>query len=132
VEYYKSGNKPAEIPGVPSRIYKKEWKGWGDWTGTGYTTDRQYRSFELAREFVHSLGLKSKTEWGKYRKSRKLPKDIPGEPRLVYKSTGWKGWGDWTGTGRIADKDKEYRSFQDARAFVHSLGLGNRNEWIAY
>ena len=59
----------------------------GDWTGTGNIgpLDRKYRSFELAREFAHSLGLKSKTEWGKYRKSGRLPKDIPGEPRLVYK-----------------------------------------------
>jgi hypothetical protein len=132
IAYCKSKRKPQDIPASPAKTYKSEWKGWGDWTGTGYTTDRQYRSFELAREFVHSLGLKSKTEWGKYRKSRKLPKDIPGEPRLVYKSTGWKGWGDWTGTGNIGPMDRKYQSFELAREFVHSLGLKSKTEWADY
>ena len=29
--------------------------------------------------------------------------------------------GDWLGTGTIANQQKEYRSFEDAREFVHSL-----------
>lgn len=79
--YCKSGDKPVDIPSNPARTYKNEWKGWGDWLGTGNIgpLNRQYRSFEQAREFAQSLRLKSKTEWEKYRKSGKLLKDIPGD-----------------------------------------------------
>ena len=34
-QYCRSGNRPTDIPSDPSRTYKKEWKGWGDWLGTG-------------------------------------------------------------------------------------------------
>ena len=39
----------------------------------------------------------------------------------TYKNKGWIGMGDWLGTGTIANQQKEYRSFEDAREFVHSL-----------
>jgi hypothetical protein len=34
-DYCKSGNKPADIPSAPDNTYKEEWKGMGDWLGTG-------------------------------------------------------------------------------------------------
>jgi hypothetical protein len=40
--------------------------------------------------------------------------------------------GDWLGTGRIADKYKEYQPFQNARSFIHSLKLKNNKEWRLY
>jgi len=134
IEYHKSGKKPGDIPSNPAREYKKEWKGWGDWLGTGNIgpMDREYRRFELARQYVHSLKLKRKTDWEKYLTSNKLPKDIPTDPRSVYKGKGWKGFGDWLGTGNIAPQDMEYRSFEEARKYVHTLELGNRDEWNAY
>lgn len=55
--------------------------------------------FEQAREFVRTLGLKSWTEWGEYRKSDKKPKNIPSAPDEIYKSEG-------LGTGRIADQER--------------------------
>ena len=33
--YCKSGKKPPDIPANPARTYKKDWKGIGDWLGTG-------------------------------------------------------------------------------------------------
>jgi hypothetical protein len=35
-------------------------------------------------------------------------------------------------SGNIAPQDKIYRSFEEARKYVHTLGLGNRDEWNAY
>ena len=95
----KSGNKPVDIPSNPNNTYEKEWKGWGDWFGTGYiaTYKRTFRSFNDAREFACSLGLKSGTEWEIYCQSRKKPKDIPANPDKVY-SEEWQGWYDWLGT----------------------------------
>jgi len=133
-EFCKSPLKPADIPTHPDRPYKKQWKGWGDWLGTGNVRpqDIQFRDFESARKFVHSLGLKSETEWRKYIKSGTKPNDIPYSPEQSYKNKGWKGVGDWLGTGRIADKYKQFRDFESARRFVHSLGLKSETEWRKY
>lgn len=62
-----------DIPAHPDREYEEEWKGWGDWLGTGAIAsfNRKYRSFEQARNFVHSLEIKNKFDWWKYCKSGK-------------------------------------------------------------
>ena len=33
--YCKSGKKPSDMPANPTAIYREQWKGWGDWLGTG-------------------------------------------------------------------------------------------------
>jgi hypothetical protein len=43
-----------------------------------------------------------------------------------------ESWGDWLGTGTIASFDREYRSFVEAREFVHSLHLKGQDEWFDY
>ena len=91
---------------------------------------KQYKSFEEARKFVHSLGLKSKNEWAKYCKSGKKLNEIPTSPERQYEE--WNGWGDWLGTGTIASFDKKFRSFERAREFVRALGLKNEFDWQTY
>ena len=58
-----------------------------------------------------------------------LPKDIPIQPYKVYKNNGWNGLGDWLGTGIIATNLRKYRTFKQARDFVHSLNLNSQKEW---
>jgi superfamily II DNA or RNA helicase len=134
-DYCKSGNKPADIPAVPGDTYVEVgWVGMGDWLGTGFvaTSLRQHRPFKKARTFVHGLGLKSQTAWRDYCLSGKKPPDIPANPNSVYPEAGWTGWGDWLGTGRIADQLREYRSFTKARLFVRRLKLKSETEWRDY
>jgi len=134
-KYCKSGKKPDDIPKAPDQKYKnKGWKGWGDFLGTGRMSpkDRVYKSFEESREFAQSLKLKCQKEWSEYSKSRGKPDDIPGNPNKVYKDKGWKGIGDFLGTGNIANKDRVYRSFEEARKFAQSLGLKSLREWREY
>ena len=90
----------------------------GDWLGTGTIAARlrQYRSFKEARAFVHSLGLKSRTEWRAYCKSGKKPDDIPADPHSTYADDGWAGMGDWLGTGR----SRRYVSIDPSRKPVLS------------
>ena len=135
VDYAKSGKKPDDIPAGPARVYKDQgWKGVGDWLGTGTIAprDKVYRPFKEARAYVHALGLKNVKEWKEYTKSEKKPDDIPASPQGTYKDEGWKGWGDWLGTGMIANFNKEYRPFKEARTFVHALGLKSQKEWGEY
>ena len=83
-----------------------------------------WRPFEESRKFIHALGLKSSTEWKDWAKSGKRPNNIPASPSGVYKNKGWKSWGDWLGTGRIAYQNMAYQPFDLARDFAHSLSIG--------
>ncbi len=134
-KYYKSGNKPDDIPTHPDATYKnKGYKGYGDWVGTGRiaTRDVVYCSFEDARAFVHTLNLKSGKYWRHYTQSGNKPDDVPANPNHVYKNKGWISWGNWLGTGRVADQLKIFQRFEDAREFVHTLGLEGQKEWKIY
>ncbi|CDZ79871.1 hypothetical protein BN1013_00371 [Candidatus Rubidus massiliensis] len=132
------GLKPATLPTAPDQFYE-EWISWGDWLGTGYIacSQRKYRSFEDAREFVRALGIKSQNEWRRYTKGflkhlPPLPADIPANPNQKYKNSGWNGFGDWFGTGVIAPSLRKYRPFEEAKSFIHTLGLKNQKEWGLY
>jgi hypothetical protein len=132
-EYCKSGDKPDNIPSAPNTTYKKEWKGVGDWLGTGRIADnyRVYPSFKEAREFVRNLKFKNQKEWKKYCKSGDRPDDISANPNRTYKKE-WKGFGDWLGTGTVAPQDKVYRLYKEARKFVHTLKIKKKDEWYDY
>ena len=89
-----------------------------------------WRSFEEARAYVRTLGLKNTKEWQAYCHSRKKPSDIPAAPSQLYADAGWIGMSDWLGT--YIHRRGNWRPFEEARAFVRTLGLKNANEWRAY
>ena len=134
------GQLPAAIPATPAGTYaNKGWKGMGDWLGTGTVAPnlRKYRPFREARLFVRNLKLKSTTEWRAFYKGEiprlgRPPNDIPAAPDQVYADKGWTTWGEWLGTGRVADQLKVYRPFLEARAFVRALQLNGTGEWRAF
>ena len=135
VAYCQTGRKPDDIPTNAYQTYKGSgWKSMGDWLGTGTVAARlrQYRPFKQARAFARGLKLNSQTEWFAYCKSGKKPDDVPAEPRQTYADKGWIGFGDWLGTGRVANHQRKYRPFKQARAFARSLRLNSRAEWSAY
>jgi hypothetical protein len=88
--------------------------------------DIEWRPFEQARAYVRSLKLKGYKEWVTWSKSDERPSDIPASPRRFYDDE-WAGWGDWLGTGRVASR--KHLPFEEARAYVRSLGLKNCEEW---
>ena len=126
---YKAGKIPKEIRQSGARAYKKEWVSWGDFLGTGTvaTFNREYRSFEEARKYVHSLKLKSTNEWFEYIKSH-MTEDIPNDPRGAYKNE-WVSMGDWLGTGIIANINKKFWSLEKSSTFVQKLGITNVGEF---
>jgi superfamily II DNA or RNA helicase len=134
-ELRKQKNLPDDIPAKPQRTYEGDgWVGWGDWLGTGQVApqNRVFLPFEEARNYVRSLSLKSRSQWDAFYKAGNLPKDIPAAPQRTYADSGWIGLGDWLGTGRVADHQKVYRPFQDARDFARSLGLKRQQDWFEY
>jgi hypothetical protein len=135
LDYCNSGKKPADIPAAPQATYAETgWVGYGDWLGTGTVATylRPYRSFRNARVFVQGLKLQSQSEWLDYSRSGKKPDDIPARPHKTYAEIGWAGYGDWLGTGAVATRLRQYRSFKKARAFVHGLKLKSKTEWRDY
>jgi superfamily II DNA or RNA helicase len=134
------GRLPSDIPSNPGNTYAdKGWKGYGDWLGTGTVAShlKKYRSFRDARAFARRLKLKSETEWRAFSKGDmprlgRLPTDIPANPNQTYGANGWRGIGDWLGTGNIANQLREYRPFREARAFARRLRLKSQSEWFAF
>lgn len=134
------GILPADIPVNPYQTYKaKGWNGMGDWLGTGYVAPkfRRYRSFRKARAFTRKLGLNSSSEWKAFCKGGlpnigRLPADVPANPPQFYKEGGWSSWGDWLGTGYVANQLRNYRAFAQARDFARRLGLKSKEEWKRY
>jgi 3-mercaptopyruvate sulfurtransferase SseA len=121
--YCQSGKKPANIPSNPNRFYAgKGWIDWSDWLG-----DKPKLSFEEARAFVRTLGLKSGKEWRAYCRSGKKPTNIPRAPHYAY-ADNWVHWPDWLG---YKPKPKAL-PFKKARAFVRTLGFKGQEEWKAY
>ena len=104
--------------------------------GTGVVANqkREYCKFSDARRYARSLKLQSMSEWLAYHKSGKLPDDMPRIPSAPYKKE-WKGWGDWLGTGYIANRDRKYLSpieaKIEARKIAKKLGIKTREEWVA-
>ena len=129
-EWRKSGLRPRDIPTRPDRDYKdKGWLSWGDFLGfkEGYVPG-EHRAFQEARDYVRRLKLKSKEEWNEWRKSDQKPHDMPSTPDQVYKEEGWMSWGDFLGY-RPGYVEGEWRTFEDARDYVRSLGLKSLKEW---
>jgi hypothetical protein len=111
----------------------------GDWLGTGTVANwlRKYRPFHEARVFVRKLKLKSRTEWRAYCKGEiprlgRVPADIPVIAERTYASKGWKGMGDWLGTGAVAPTRRTFRPFTEARAFARKLKLKSEADWRAF
>lgn len=95
VSYIKEHGLPRGIPKSPSTVYKdKGWISWKDWLGRD--DNFRFKDFEVARDFVRSLGLKSRREWTQFSQSPECPPGIPSDPASIY-SDRWLGFGDWIG-----------------------------------
>jgi len=119
-EYRESCKRPDIIPGHPWDVYKKQgtWISWGNFTGTDKEANqhRKFKSYKDARSFTISLNLKTQSAWKKYWRINKIPKDIPVAPDIFYKKQGtWISWGDFLGTGTVANQNKQYLPFKDAK-----------------
>ena len=128
--YLKTENRPWNITTNPSKLYKdKGWISMSDWLGSKKGWDGNYLEFENAREIVRKENLQSQSDWYDYVKNGK-PHNIPSNPQFVYKDK-WKSLPDWIGTNEGWD-GYEWKSYEESKKFVNSLGLKNRDEWRDY
>ena len=132
-EWSKSKKRPKNFPSNPNQVYTNEWKGWGDFLGTGNisTGKRKWMSFQDAKTLMQSQGIKTHKDFIEWKKDGKRPKDFPSNPNQIYKDK-WKGWGDFLDTGNISNRKMEWMSFQDAKTLMQSQGIKTNREFIEW
>lgn len=104
-----------KAPAQPETIYSEsEWVGYGEFLGTGVISpiNREFLDFENARAWVRALNLKCCSDWEIL---KNLPKNIPRNPRIVYKNKGWVNKFDWLGidNNRISKGESIIMGFLD-------------------
>ena len=133
IAYCKSGQKPKNIPRNGYLVYKdRGWVSLGDWLGTNIiaSQDMIYLDYEIARDFVHKLNLKTVKEWKEYCRLKLKPQDVPSNPLQVYRDKGWSGFGDWLGNNRM--RRSSFLAFKDAKIFVKKLNIKSNGEYLDY
>jgi len=129
-KYCNSKKLPKDIPRNPQKIYKNEWKTWK------YFIGNEFLPYKEAGKFIRKQGITSQPQYEKWCKDGNRPSFIPATPYKTYKLKGdWQGWGDFIGTGRIADRQKaaNYLPMREAKPIYRRLakeyGLKNRADW---
>lgn len=123
---------PEDIPTNVKQVYQSEWKGVADFLGNNYVhpRNRKYRSFASAREWARTHGLQSEKEWREHiKRPGWLPVDIPVNVYNVYRND-WTEWGDFLGSGYVANQKRHYRSFAEARNWARAQALKSKNDWV--
>jgi len=135
-EWSRAGKKPADIPSNPQKKYAdKGWIDWGDWLGTGFVSSKtkssKWRDFIEARDFARSLNLTRAKDYIAWSQTSERPVDVPSNPNVAYKDSGWLGWPDWLGSTNVSTHvlSERFRSFEDAKEFVRELKLRSSLEY---
>jgi hypothetical protein len=122
---------PENIPTNPNRTYAEWWKGWGDFLGQGQSKyrSRTYRSFEEARDWAVSQGIKSLREWLLACTEDRIPFDIPRSPWRAYEK--WVSAPHFFSQPERKAKNRAWRSYEEAAQWVKRRGLASREDWGA-
>jgi hypothetical protein len=123
-EWLRSGKRPKSIPGCPEDVYKHTgWKDLGDWLGTGNTGQQKKKRlpYQQAKAYVQAIGIKTQHEYFNWRKSGERPETIPSAPDKTYFE--FEGWGEFLGTGRIANQKKHFWDYSMAKDFLKPLNV---------
>ncbi len=93
-EYSKSGKRPLEIPGNPSKIYK-EFKSFSDFLGFGGYVRNNKLSFLKVKKLIRGKRFNSQHDWYLFHDKMNFV-NIPKMVERAYKKE-WKGWADFLG-----------------------------------
>ena len=115
-----------DMPSNPPQFYK-EWKGWGEFLGTGRIKSKKedILPFLEASDKAHNAGISTRAQ---YRIWQKNHPDMPYHPDRAYAEQ-WPGWGDFLGTGRIYRKREDVLPFEEARAKARLYGISSQAQY---
>jgi len=130
-KWSKSGNRPIDIPANPYQIYE-DFISMTDYLSTGNKhIVGKWKPYKEAREYMHKQKFKTFKDVKISYRNGKLARDIPVNAKKVYKNE-FKSMGDWLGTGRIADKLKVFKTYDEAKKYVYHLNIISAKEWSIY
>ena len=131
--YSKFKKLPQDIPVNISNTYSKEFKGMPDFLGTNNVSSkfRKIPKFKELQNFAYKNKIKSVTEWFKFTKTEKFPKNFPKNVRSVYPDQ-WKSWGHFLKTGRVADQFKKWMPYDQAKKILKEERFKNVKEFTAF
>jgi len=130
--WFRNINKlPNFIPLSPREVFLNNgWVSWGDFLGTNRIQDNKktekYISYNDAKKYIkENLNeITTLKMWKEYTKNNKIPEIIPNRPERYYnnKNRGWISWGDFLGTGRIANQHKKeiFLSYKEAKKYIYN------------
>ena len=85
-EYFRKGNRPADIPYDYKTYYKKEWVSYKDFLGPQAVGNKKdYMDYNDAIKIVHKLNLKSRLDYKDFCHSGKKPKNYLTHPKKFTK-----------------------------------------------
>jgi len=87
-ELQKKHKLPNGLPANPPRTYKKEWKSWPNYLGSGNIAKSEVLSWPKAKKLYQKLSKENNIttwdEWVHFIKNNTLPKGLPKYPRDAY------------------------------------------------
>ena len=137
-----------DMPSNPPQFYKGQWKGWGDFLGTGrvykrredilpfekgtqlkrkrvYKRREDILPFERARAKAFLYGILSRRQYIEWQKDHP---DMPSDPSYTYPDQ-WPGWGDFLGTGRIYNRREDILPFEKAQAKARLYRISSEKQY---
>lgn len=95
------GLRPADIPTNPDKVYREQFKGFGDWLGTKNVSCREinktFWKYPKTKGYILSIGINSSIQYRKWVRGEikglpPRPPKVPKWPEHTYKNKGWEGW----------------------------------------
>jgi hypothetical protein len=126
-----------DIPdGVCKKIRSyKEWRGVKNFFGDVYSRKRYRRiessSYESAREFVHTLKFKNRSEWEAYSYSKNRSSLLPSTPDEYYGDE-FLGWNDWLGPTYQGYQVTNLWGYERAKNYIIALGFKSKDEFLRH
>ena len=121
-QWSKEGNRPDNFPSEPNIVYKDSgWKGYRDFLGSRRTRSKIWMPFEEAKALMRAEGIETQKQFFQWSREGNRPDNFPSDPAKIYKDSGWKGFGDFLGSGRT--RSKNWIPFEEAKAFIQTEGI---------
>lgn len=131
IKYNSTHIIPDGFPASPRHTYGDEYEGDEEFFGK---RPRLALPFDVAKRTVRRLNLHGLKEYHQYvreNESHKPHSRLPMHPKRAWPDE-WTDWGDFLGTGRVANAKKQFLPYDQAVAFVHQLALKGEKEWKEY
>ncbi len=127
MEFCKSGKKPNNIPTNIGQTYKAEFKGWGEFLGTGRISVQEYKflypTLGKLKKIMKQHKVKNCLQYLKViKKLRKKGIILPWNPKRTYEE--WKGWDKF-----LDRKITNYVELNNAKIIIQRLNFKTGREF---